>query len=464
MYMNISERLGTKAIRYFIGKDPDLLHPRFDAEFVIEAVTLVSYFDGAYRRQTHGCAMGSHKSPPYASLAIGYVEEQAYDIFCATQSVEYAEYVQKMLRRFLDDIFLLWKKSLGDPNSFFDVLNNIEPKIKFTMEQGKKIPFLDICFELDSNGLSTDIFYKETDTHNYVQFGSFHPHKTLTNIPYSLARRICVIVSDSERRNQRLEELKQFLRKKKYPDAVIESGVNRALNLNRTEIINGTSNLRTRDNQEKDIPFVFTNNCANPNVLNTVRDSLNILTPSERMTTVMKNKKIVAARRQPKNIKSLLFKPRYDTDKSVSRGSVMPCKKDLNRVRVRGRPCKCCDLLQECESFTFEGAPQPFEIRHHFTCDTRNVIYALTCAGCGANYIGKTEREVRERCGEYRLAIGNKKFTQGVHRHIAECGNGNFVMTPFFKLHDNSNDSQLILSYESLFIKRYQPKLNVLKL
>ena len=39
-----------------------------------------------------------------------------------------------------------------------------------------------------------------------------------------------------------------------------------------------------------------------------------------------------------------------------------------------------------------------------------------------------------------------------------------FVMTPFFKLHDKTSDSQMILSYESLFIKRYQPKLNVLKL
>ena len=105
-----------------------------------------------------------------------------------------------------------------------------------------------------------------------------------------------------------------------------------------------------------------------------------------------------------------------------------------------------------------------FEIRHNFTCDTRNVVYALTCQGCGDNYIGKTEREVRDRCGEYRTAIGNKKFTQGVHEHISNCGNGSFTITPFFKIHDSSRDSQTILSYETLFIQRYKPKLNVLKL
>ena len=62
------------------------------------------------------------------------------------------------------------------------------------------------------------------------------------------------------------------------------------------------------------------------------------------------------------------------------------------------------DYLPECTHITFKGSTEPFEIRHHFTCDTRNVIYALTCQGCGDNYIGKTEREVRDRCGEYRVA------------------------------------------------------------
>ena len=70
---------------------------------------------------------------------------------------------------------------------------------------------------------------------------------------------------------------------------------------------------------------------------------------------------------------------------------------------------------------------------------------------------------MRERCSEYRLAIENKKFTQGVHKHISECGDG-FTMTPFLKIHNSNRDSQSILAYESLFIRRYKPKLNVLKL
>jgi hypothetical protein len=57
------------------------------------------------------------------------------------------------------------------------------------------IPFLDVRFNLNIHkSLSTDIYYKETDTHNYVPFFSFYLHKTLSNIPYTLARHICTVL------------------------------------------------------------------------------------------------------------------------------------------------------------------------------------------------------------------------------------------------------------------------------
>ena len=408
--------------------------------------------------------MGSHKSPPYASLAVGYIEKVANERFQITKGSEYADYVKRMLRRFLDDILMKWRISLGDFQEFFDVLNDVDEKINFTIESGPKIPFLDVHFEILDNGrITTDIYYKATDTHNYVPFYSFHPRKTLTNIPYSLARRICVIVSEPDRREYRWNELKGYLIAKKYPIGVIESGINRARNLNQISILNSNSHAEI-EHPNNDIPFVHTHNCSNPDVLNVVRDSLTILTPSQRMSTVMRDKKIVAARRQTRNLKSLLFKPRFDTSTQQTKGSVLPCKKDTNRTITRGRPCKCCDHVQECTTFQFKNSNEPFELRYHFTCDSRNLLYALTCQGCGENYIGKTERELRNRCTDYRTAIQSKKFTQGVHEHISKCGNGQFVITPFLKIHDGSRDSQTILSYETLFIQRYRPRLNVLKL
>ena len=95
---------------------------------------------------------------------------------------------------------------MGDSDELLRDMNSLDPKIKFTLERGNSVPFLDVHFSLENdNSLSTDIFYKATDSHNYVPFFSFHPHRTLTNIPYSLARRICTIVSDVNVRDKRLE-------------------------------------------------------------------------------------------------------------------------------------------------------------------------------------------------------------------------------------------------------------------
>ena len=125
-----------------------------------------------------------------------------------THGAEHALYLRQMLRRFLDDVFLKWKKSMGDSAELLQDINSLDPKIKFTLEKGNSVPFLDVRFTLkEDNTLNTDIFYKATDSHNYVPFFSFHPHRTLTNIPYSLARRICTIISDENVQDQRLEEL-----------------------------------------------------------------------------------------------------------------------------------------------------------------------------------------------------------------------------------------------------------------
>ena len=64
-----------------------------------------------------------------------------------------------------------------------------------------------------------------TDTHQYLHFGSCHQHHTKTSIPYNLVRRICTTVSEKDTRNIRLNELKTYLLKQKYPEQLIDNFV-----------------------------------------------------------------------------------------------------------------------------------------------------------------------------------------------------------------------------------------------
>jgi hypothetical protein len=430
MYMNISEKLGIKAIQYFVTEKPELLHSRFSLDFLIDAILLVlkhnvSFFDGTYRRQVHGCAMGSHKSPDYSSLAVAYLEKTLYQRSEYLHGLEYANYLREMLRRFLDDSFIKWRMSLGDPKDLLLLMNDLDSKIQFTMETGTSLPFLDIRFTLNvDKSLSMDIFYKETNTHNYVPFFSFHPHKTLTNIPYTLARRICTIVSERNVCTKRLEELKGFLKKRQYPIQVINSGIERALSLDRLTLLVPSD----KPEEKQGIPFLLTHNCKNPQITSMIMNGLDLLAPSKRMQRVMDTKKVIAARRQPPNIKQMLFCPRFETAIPSSPGSVIPCRNNANKKPTRGALCKCCDLLDECTDFLFAHSSEPFQHRCHFNCETMSVKYAITCDGWGENYIGQTERSVQERNGDHRRAIQDGKFVQGFHQHIFQCGKGIFSM------------------------------------
>ena len=106
--------------------------------------------------------------------------------------------------------------------------------INFKLNYSKKeIPFLDVLVKNQNGKIETDIFYKETDSRQYLLFYSCHPRHTKVNIPYNLARRIRTIVSDDTTLNNRMEELKCFLNKEKYPEQVIDYGVKRAMALDK---------------------------------------------------------------------------------------------------------------------------------------------------------------------------------------------------------------------------------------
>ena len=79
------------------------------------------------------------------------------------------------------------------------MLNNLDPDIRFTIEcSDKQLPFLDILVMKEGIKLETDIYYKPTDSKQYLLFDSCHPKHTRTSIPFSLARRIRSIVTNEE--------------------------------------------------------------------------------------------------------------------------------------------------------------------------------------------------------------------------------------------------------------------------
>ena len=143
------------------------------------------------------------------------------------------------LKRYMDDGFVPLPKSIS-ANIFLQSLNNLHPSIKFTLEKAtitnnhlkelvQTTNFLDVKVMLDTNNkMSTDIYYKSTNSHDYLHYDSFHPKHTIDNIPFNLAKRIIVFVSDDNLVETRLNELRFWLRKCKYPTNLINKAFHNA--------------------------------------------------------------------------------------------------------------------------------------------------------------------------------------------------------------------------------------------
>ena len=81
----------------------------------------------------------------------------------------------------------------------------------------------------------TDLYRKETDRNQYLLPSSWHPTHVTQNIPFSLALRIVRICTFSTDREKRFSELKDLLISRDYKSKIIDSAIERARKIPKTE-------------------------------------------------------------------------------------------------------------------------------------------------------------------------------------------------------------------------------------
>ena len=216
----------------------------------------------------------------------------------------------------------------------------MHPAIKGTFEKAKVIVensescqvinFLDVSVILHSDGtFETDIYYKDTNAHDHSK----------DNVPYNLAKRIFVFVSNEDKIEYGLNDLKSWLKSCKYP----ENFINRTF---RNARLQGPAPLKTNSNN---IPFVTTyGNVNNNEKVKKIRRKFNYI-QSDHLKNVFKNSKIILAQKQPINLLRLLSKARFNTDTN-------------NFIQLKGlfkctdKRCKICLLyVNEGNSFVMSN-------------------------------------------------------------------------------------------------------------
>ncbi|XP_066932169.1 uncharacterized protein [Clytia hemisphaerica] len=112
-----------------------------------------------------------------------------------------------------------------------------------------------------------------------------------------------------------------------------------------------------------------------------------------------------------------------------------------------------------------------------------SVVYHFTCPGCSADYIGKTDRNLHERCVEHATSNKNKSSNTAIYDHLTNCQEMRYMTNLLHhglgeltnsetrdyylncvenntKIIDSASNWNILLIKEALYIKRKSPILN----
>ena len=291
--------------------------------------------------------------------------------------------IRRAFKRYVDDGILLWPKRCN-VEKFIEALNSLNEHIKFTVERGKQgenntytITFLDIRIILHQDGrIETEIFYKTTNNHHYLEYDSFHPQHIKDNIPYSMAKKVIVFTSDPKKERAALDRLKGWFIEKNYPLRVIDKAIHNAR-------LQGPA----PDPAAKKQVVALTSSYASNYSVASVAKTANVLLercPDDSTRHLFSNKKIITSYRQPPNI-----------------------------------------LRQTDANFEWE-------IRSHLTCHSRYVLYFQRCAICNqTSDIGKTNN-FRLRTNNHISSAKSGNSSDKFDNHVFHCNKNVQKEEPLF--------------------------------
>ena len=202
---------------------------------------------------------------------------------------------------------------------------------------------------------------------------------------------------------------------------------------------------------EQLLVFVQTHNPKNPHIFSKLLDSFNFLISSPKFASIFKDFKLIKSERQPPNLARLLQKSNIKKE-ILEKGS----------VKCGNTRCGTCPFFLETQYINFHRVNIIFKLLNSFTCTSGDVIYKITCNGCGEYYIGLT-MHLRSRVSKHKNDLFNFSYRiQKVHIHLHNCAGDikiPFNIVPFYQCKRGSSLT-VLLAIENYFIRKYKPLLN----
>lgn len=409
MFPNIDNTLGLTAVRNTLEARTTQV-PSTDC--IVEAVEIClqhnnSQFSDKNYLQTHGTAMGPKNACSYADIAMGHIDHLAKTGGSIHPTFWW---------RYRDDIIDVWMHGLSKLHEFTEYINSLYPTIKFELVVSQhQLNVLDLTMHLNNGFIETDIYSKPTDSHLYLAPSSAHPSHCKKAIPYNVALRLKRNCSSSQFLEKRNAEYKSYLVQQGYNASLVEGQFNQIAALSRNELLKPATRNK---NKRKVTPLVIDYNPNLPEVGRIIQDNLHILHSTPLMREIFPDRNIITAFRRPKNLKELVapskFRPRNNVN-DHQRPTPSGCFKCQNRCDL------CSNYFIESSSFTSFATGKTYRIKEHLSCDSKNLIYLVSCNKCKLQYVGSTKTSFKVRFRNHKSTMKNNRRTCEVAVHFNEA-------------------------------------------
>ena len=240
---------------------------------------------------------------------------------------------------------------------------------------------------------------------------SCYPKNNICNIPKGIALRLRRICDDDDTFDKRSLEYQNYLIARDHKPSTVKKHFSEVKNITRTE----ARKKQTKKDKVSDIRFITTYNPALPNINKIIHDNLSILYTDEDMKKLLPPNSLKTLYRRGKNLKEILSPSLFPSKPSKKESSITSCDK-----------CDICkNYLIPDNKFRCKITGRVYYVRGALSCKSNNVVYVISCANCGDQYVGSAI-DFKTRFRIHKSDIKTKQDRCGTARHFNnKCSDNN---------------------------------------
>ena len=199
---------------------------------------------------------------------------------------------------------------------------------------------------------------------------------------------------------QHLNSLKGCFCERGCPEDIVDEQLQRVKSRDREELLK----QKNISNRAVGIPFVVNYHPHLKNISRIIKKHSKHLYASPEVKSVFIHLPFVSFH-SVRNLRSHLVRSKlYSQERTV--GS---CKCNNPRYLT-------CKNVQECDTFTSHVTKESFKINHRFNCNSKFLVYLLSCKVCGKQYVGSTTNKFRFRWNNCKNC--QRKAERGGGSHV----------------------------------------------